>query len=244
MGESLVKFALFSHHLERFIRKAVRGALAQIFSPPQSIFSNNCSQKWTFEITKAEVAGYHGPQRVLPNRNERNLNLGNHYIRVIRLTGGILSSSLTTSSRLCVRRSSPVRYLSAGCSCMRDRRYFAAEHPNLATEAFRSEQLREARMVFRIFKIRAASWIVSARPRASSRVAWCVRKLGAKHVAEARPLILSPAGCHRAQRRHPRVKRGTGNVGVNRPSSVPARRAAARQVLDRVMARGGSEVEA
>ena len=90
MTEPLVTFALFSYNQERFVREAVRGALAQTYSPLQVVISDDCSQDRTFEIIEEEVAGYEGPHQVLLNRNPRNLGIGGHVNRVMELAKGEL----------------------------------------------------------------------------------------------------------------------------------------------------------
>src|SRR5918997_5688988 len=90
MGKPLVTFMMFAYNHERFVREAVRGALAQTYSPLQIVISDDCSQDRTFEIIEEEVAGYEGPHQVLLNRNSRNLGLGGHVNRVMELAQGKL----------------------------------------------------------------------------------------------------------------------------------------------------------
>ena len=90
MSRPLVTFALFAYNQERFIREAVRAALAQTYSPLEIIISDDCSQDRTFGIIQEEVAHYDGPHQVLLNRNHRNLGIGGHVNRVLELTNGEL----------------------------------------------------------------------------------------------------------------------------------------------------------
>ncbi len=90
MSRSLVTFALFAYNQERFIREAVRGALAQTYSPLQLILSDDCSHDKTFEIMQEEATGYEGPHKIILNRNSRNLGLGGHVNRLIELAEGDL----------------------------------------------------------------------------------------------------------------------------------------------------------
>ncbi len=57
MNKLLVTFALFSYNQERFIREALRGALAQTYSPLQIVISDDCSQDRTFKIIQEQAAG-------------------------------------------------------------------------------------------------------------------------------------------------------------------------------------------
>jgi glycosyltransferase involved in cell wall biosynthesis len=88
MDKPLVTFALLSYNSERFVREAVRGALAQTYSPLQIVISDDCSQDRTFETIQEEVAGYSGPHRILLNRNERNLGVAGHFNHVMELSEG------------------------------------------------------------------------------------------------------------------------------------------------------------
>ena len=90
MSKPLITFALISYNQERFIREAVRGALAQTYSPLQIILSDDCSQDKTFAIIQEEVSDYEGPHQILLNRNERNLGLGGNVSRVSALAKGEL----------------------------------------------------------------------------------------------------------------------------------------------------------
>ena len=90
MSRPLVTFALFAYSQERFIREAVRGALAQTYSPLQIILSDDCSQDKTFEIMQEEANGYEGPHEIILNRNNRNLGNGGHVNRLIELAEGEL----------------------------------------------------------------------------------------------------------------------------------------------------------
>jgi glycosyltransferase involved in cell wall biosynthesis len=90
MDRPLVTFVVLSYNQERFIREALRGALAQTYSPLQIIVSDDCSQDETFEIIQQELAGYDGPHQILLNRNDRNLGLAGHYNRVMELARGDL----------------------------------------------------------------------------------------------------------------------------------------------------------
>lgn len=91
MNRPLVTFALVAYNQERFVREAVRGALAQTYSPLQVVISDDCSRDRTFEIIKEEVDGYDGPHQILLNRNERNLgSITGHLNRIMELAEGEL----------------------------------------------------------------------------------------------------------------------------------------------------------
>jgi glycosyltransferase involved in cell wall biosynthesis len=90
MKRPLVTFALVSYNHERFVGEAIRGALAQTYSPLQVVISDDCSQDRTFEVIQEEVDGYDGPHQILLNRNERNLGYMGHMNRVMELAEGEL----------------------------------------------------------------------------------------------------------------------------------------------------------
>lgn len=86
----LVSFALFAYNQEKYIREAVEGALAQTYSPLQVILSDDCSTDRTFEIMREMVADYFGPHEILLNRNERNLGIGAHVNKLMKIVKGEL----------------------------------------------------------------------------------------------------------------------------------------------------------
>jgi glycosyltransferase involved in cell wall biosynthesis len=86
----LVTLALFAYNQERFIAEAVRGALAQTYSPLEIILSDDCSADSTFEIIQQEVSGYAGPHKIRLNRNERNIGFGAHINLMMEMARGQL----------------------------------------------------------------------------------------------------------------------------------------------------------
>lgn len=86
----LITFALFAYNQERFIAKAIQGALLQTYSPLEIILSDDCSSDRTFEIMKQLAADYQGPHTVVLNRNEKNLGLTGHINRVMEMVKGEL----------------------------------------------------------------------------------------------------------------------------------------------------------
>src|SRR4030042_2662400 len=84
----LVSFVVVAYKHELFIRDAVRSALSQNYDPVEIIFSDDCSPDRTFEIIQEEVSKYHGPKKIILNRNEKNIGIANHINRVYDLTNG------------------------------------------------------------------------------------------------------------------------------------------------------------
>ncbi len=86
----LITFALFAYNQERFIAEAVQGALSQTYTPLEIILSDDCSSDRTFEIMQELASAYHGPNKVIVRRNERNLGLIGHINKVMEEVKGEL----------------------------------------------------------------------------------------------------------------------------------------------------------
>ena len=87
----LVSFVVIAYKQERYIREAVRSALAQTYEPLEIILSDDCSPDRTFEIMEEEAASYNGPHRVVLYRNPKNLGLiGNFNAACRRASGEII----------------------------------------------------------------------------------------------------------------------------------------------------------
>lgn len=84
----LVTFALFAYNQERFIREAVEGALGQTYSPLEIILSDDCSTDSTYRCMQEMAEAYRGPHKLVLNRTERNLGLGQHINSVFALSHG------------------------------------------------------------------------------------------------------------------------------------------------------------
>ena len=73
---------LFYKH-ERFVKDTVAGALSQTYPNLEIIFSDDKSPDGTFDALKKAVEGYHGPHKVILNRNEKNLGLVQHVNKLL-----------------------------------------------------------------------------------------------------------------------------------------------------------------
>ena len=76
MTDPDVTFLLLAYNQSRFVREAVRSALAQDYSPLTVVCVDDCSADNTFDAMQSEAALYAGPHQVVLNRNEQNLGLG------------------------------------------------------------------------------------------------------------------------------------------------------------------------
>lgn len=86
----LITLALFAYNQEEFIREAVAGLFAQTYSPLQIILSDDCSSDATFPIMVEQAQEYRGSNRVVLNRNTKNLGIGGHINYVMSLAAGDL----------------------------------------------------------------------------------------------------------------------------------------------------------
>jgi len=84
----LITFALFAYNQEKYVREAVEGAFSQTYSPLEIILSDDCSGDRTFEVIREMASAYHGPHRIILNRNDRNLGIPGHVNRVMELAAG------------------------------------------------------------------------------------------------------------------------------------------------------------
>lgn len=87
-AQILASFLLIAYNQEKYIREAVEGALSQTYSPLEIILSDDCSRDETFSVMQEMAAKYHGPHKIILNRNESNLGLIGHINRVIPMTTG------------------------------------------------------------------------------------------------------------------------------------------------------------
>lgn len=66
------------------------GALAQTYSPLQVILSDDCYTDHTFAIMMQMAKEYNGPHKIVLNRNQKNLGIGEHVNRVYQIAEGEL----------------------------------------------------------------------------------------------------------------------------------------------------------
>ncbi len=84
----VISFTLYAYNQERIIHQAVKGAFSQTYSPLEIILSDDCSSDRTFEIMEKMAAAYHGPHKVVLNRNLKNLGMGRHYSKIMEMANG------------------------------------------------------------------------------------------------------------------------------------------------------------
>ena len=86
----LVSFCLMSCRQKELIRDALQAALAQDYHPLESLVSDDNSPDGTWEIVQETVRNYHGPHKVILNRNEPNLGTIGNWQKLCSMASGEL----------------------------------------------------------------------------------------------------------------------------------------------------------
>lgn len=86
----LLTLAVIAYAQEAFVADAVRGALAQTYTPLEIIVSDDCSPDGTYEVMRRIVAEYRGPHSVVLNQTPTNLRLAPHLNLVAGMARGEL----------------------------------------------------------------------------------------------------------------------------------------------------------
>jgi glycosyltransferase involved in cell wall biosynthesis len=86
----LVSMLLLAYQQPVTIEAAIRGALAQTYSPLEIVVSDDASTDGTEAAIERALAGYTGPHRIVRNRNAVNLGIGAHISRMVSLSQGEL----------------------------------------------------------------------------------------------------------------------------------------------------------
>jgi glycosyltransferase involved in cell wall biosynthesis len=74
----LASFLLITYNQERTVADAIRGALAQTWSPLEILISDDASSDATYAEAERCLRGYRGPHTVTLIRNETNLGISAH----------------------------------------------------------------------------------------------------------------------------------------------------------------------
>ncbi len=90
----LVSLLLIAYRQADTVGAAVAGALAQTYSPLEILISDDASDGAapgaTWAAIQAALAGYHGPHRIVLNRNPANLGIGAHLSQLVAMSHGEL----------------------------------------------------------------------------------------------------------------------------------------------------------
>lgn len=79
----LVSFCIITYKQRDLVEHAVRGALAQDYSPMEIIISDDASKDGTFERVKEIIADYNGPHKIVLNENSHNLGIRENINKVV-----------------------------------------------------------------------------------------------------------------------------------------------------------------
>lgn len=83
-----ITLAVLTYNQEQHIKKAIAGAFEQDYSPMEIIISDDCSTDATYEVCKSAICCYQGQNKVILNRNNRNLGIGGHVKRIGNIASG------------------------------------------------------------------------------------------------------------------------------------------------------------
>lgn len=82
MSNPLVSYCLVTYNQEKYIRDAIQSAFDQNYDNLEIIISDDCSSDRTPEIIDEMVANYHGPHKVIVNKNNPNLGIREHFNKI------------------------------------------------------------------------------------------------------------------------------------------------------------------
>lgn len=81
-------FLLITYNQERYIADALKSALSQDYDELEIIVSDDHSSDRTFEIAQEIAAEYHGPFKIILNRNPQNIGIGCNFYKAYTLSHG------------------------------------------------------------------------------------------------------------------------------------------------------------
>ena len=81
-------FLMITYNQEQYIADALNSALAQDYPNLEIIVSDDCSSDRTFAIATDIASNYHGPHKIILNRNEPNLGIGGNFHHAYTLSSG------------------------------------------------------------------------------------------------------------------------------------------------------------
>ena len=77
-----VSYVVPAYNCESYIRQAIESAFSQTYSPMEIILSDDCSSDRTYELMQQMARDYHGPHKIVLNRNPENLGITKHMNRL------------------------------------------------------------------------------------------------------------------------------------------------------------------
>ena len=88
--KTLISYILITYNQEKYIEEAVKSAFAQTYSPLEIIISDDCSKDRTFAKIEELIRNYNGPHKIILNRNLKNMGIGEHLNKVLKMAKGKL----------------------------------------------------------------------------------------------------------------------------------------------------------
>ena len=83
-----MSFLMITYNQEKTIEQALKSALAQDYPNLEIIICDDCSKDRTFEIASKIAADYHGPFKIILQRNDPNLGIGANFHKAFTLATG------------------------------------------------------------------------------------------------------------------------------------------------------------
>lgn len=83
-----LSFLMICYKQERYIAEALTSALNQDYENLEIVVSDDHSPDRTYEIACEIAATYHGPHKIILNRNEKNLGIGGNFHKAYTLSHG------------------------------------------------------------------------------------------------------------------------------------------------------------
>lgn len=81
-SKNFVSYVVPAYNCESYIRQAIESAFSQTYSPMEIILSDDCSSDRTYELMQQMASDYHGPHKIVVNRNPENLGITKHMNRL------------------------------------------------------------------------------------------------------------------------------------------------------------------
>ena len=83
-----MSFLMITYNQEKTIERALKSALAQDYPNLEIVICDDCSKDRTFEIASKIAAEYHGPFKIILQRNDPNLGIGANFHKAFTLATG------------------------------------------------------------------------------------------------------------------------------------------------------------
>ena len=79
---------ILAYNQQEYIYEGVKAALAQSGEPIEIIISDDASSDNTFTIIQQAIADYSGPNKIIVNRNAKNMGVIAHTNKILKIAKG------------------------------------------------------------------------------------------------------------------------------------------------------------